>query len=126
MRRALYSVVWCALLAACAPSIVTSPAALRTTDEPRVRYVLTDGVTGTSTAGYSSTIQSGTVLAKVGSVPQGMVLEPINHVLTVVGDNLSEAYAVVKNGDWVGFYLPVQQTFSPLKSVVPVALERQQ
>ncbi|MGH7119558.1 MAG: hypothetical protein ACREFP_11315 [Acetobacteraceae bacterium] len=83
-------------------------------------------MTGTSTAGYSSTIQSGTVLAKVGSVPQGMVLEPINHVLTVVGDNLSEAYAVVKNGDWVGFYLPVQQTFSPLKSVVPVALERQQ
>ena len=45
----------------------------------------------------------------VGRVAQGLVLKPTQTVLTVEGAHMHEAYAVHRDGQLVGFYLPVER-----------------
>ena len=58
-----------------------------------------------------------------GDISQGQVLKPLDTVLTVEGTNVREAYAVVHNGSWVGFWLPVERAFSPLRTPVAATFE---
>lgn len=67
--------------------------------------------------GYERTLKQGSQWTRVGQVPQGDVLRPYQHVLTVEGSHIHEAWLVVNDGKLVGFYLPAEASFSPQKPV---------
>ena len=100
------------------------PVALQLLALPPARYVVTAPATGLSSVGIASTLRVGAVLEEVGAVPSGLVLRPLNAVLTAQGANIAEADAVVTGGQWTGFYLPVQHSLSPLRTPAPLKLER--
>ena len=58
----------------------------------------------------------------VGRVAQGLVLKPTQTVLTIEGAHMHEAYAVHRDGQLVGFYLPVERAYSalPLPASMPL------
>jgi hypothetical protein len=66
--------------------------------------------------GYSRTLKKGTTWSQVGSVSYGDIFKTSDQILTVEGSNIYEAYIVVKDKNLIGFYLPVDQTYSPLKA----------
>lgn len=63
--------------------------------------------------GYRRVLQQGSTWSYVGSVPAGDVYRTRDQVLTVEASNIHEAYIVVKDARVVGYYLPVEKTYSP-------------
>jgi hypothetical protein len=61
---------------------------------------------------------------EIGRIAEGTVYKPRGTVMTVEGLNISEAYIVLRNGLWVGFWLPVEKGFVPVEKVTPVQLQR--
>lgn len=74
-----------------------------------------------SSAGYPRTLAAGSVWRQTGTVPQGDVYRIENSVFTIEARHVHEAYIVVRDQSVVGFYLPVEQAFSPLsdKAMLP-------
>lgn len=107
-------------LAACAEDVRREPATLAALAQAAPVVRLAAEAKGFSTAGYASTLRAGTRWQAVGSVPQGEVLKPLDTVLAAEGAHVREAYAVVRGGSWVGFWLPVERAFSPLQAPVAV------
>ena len=105
------------LLAGCASELRTEPAELSplTPDTATSRLRLDYSVDVRLDSGYSRTLRAGTVWKRVGTIPEGEVWEPVDTVLTVEGRYLHEAYLVVKESRLVGFYLPVEDAFLPLR-----------
>ncbi len=66
-------------------------------------------------AGYHRVLKRGTQWRCVGRLSQGDVYTTRDQVLTVEASNIQEAYIVVDSSKLVGFYLPVEKTFSPLR-----------
>ena len=77
-------------------------------------------VKGSSSEGYARTLRRETRWRKIGAIPQGDVLKPLDTILTVEATHVREAYIVVKQNKWVGFWLPVEKAFSPLDAVTPI------
>ena len=63
---------------------------------------------------YSRKLKQGTKWNYVGTVSYGDVFKSKDQILTVEASNIHEAYIVVSAGKVVGFYLPVEKSFSPL------------
>lgn len=70
--------------------------------------------------GYSRTLKKGTKWRCVGKITQGEVYKTRDQILTVEASNIFEANIVVVAKNLVGFYLPVERTFTPLST--PTAL----
>jgi hypothetical protein len=113
-------------LAGCASPVQMLPTSLITSAEGGQQRRLSLSAQASSSAGFVRTLPAGTVLVAVGRVAAGDVWRPVNHVLTVEGRHIHEAYVVVRGGQWVGFYLPVERTFSPLSSPITLSLEPMQ
>jgi hypothetical protein len=64
--------------------------------------------------GYQRILRKGTKWRPVGRIPQGDVYTT---------SNIQEAYIVVESRRLVGFYLPVERTFSPVKQRVELAMK---
>ena len=64
--------------------------------------------------GYSRKLKQGTTWNYVGTVMYGDVYKTNDQILTVEGSNIYEAYIVVSNDKLVGFYLPAEESYSPL------------
>lgn len=64
--------------------------------------------------GYNRKLKQGTKWDYVGSVSYGDVFKSKDQILTVEASNIYEAYIVVSSGKLVGFYLPVERSYSPL------------
>ena len=73
--------------------------------------------------GYQRILRKGTKWRPVGRIPQGDVYTTSDQVLTVEASNIQEAYIVVESRRLVGFYLPVERTFSPVKQRVELAMK---
>jgi hypothetical protein len=71
--------------------------------------------------GYNTTLKSGTQWEHIGYLDQGDVYKTTDQIVTVVGSNIFEAYIVISEDQLVGFYLPVEQSYSPAAS--PRALD---
>ena len=74
-------------------------------------------------SGTSTTLRSNSRWELVGGIPQGEVYRTRDHVVTVRGEHIYEGYIVVKDGTLVGFYLPVERTFSPVTPGQPLTME---
>ena len=78
------------------------------------------------TSGDQRTLSPGSAWVSMGRVREGVVMKPVDTVLTVKGIHVREAYIVVRNDRWVGFWLPNEEAFSPVADPVPVKLNPKQ
>lgn len=70
--------------------------------------------------GFTRTLRRGTEWDYVGALSQGGVYRSRDQVFTVEASNIHEAYLVVSEETLIGFYLPVERTYSPISK--PIAL----
>ncbi|MDP9223121.1 MAG: hypothetical protein M3P18_04565 [Actinomycetota bacterium] len=63
--------------------------------------------------GYNRVLRKGTRWTYVGAISNGDVYKTNNQVLTVEASNIHEAYIVLEGRKLVGFYLPVERTYTP-------------
>jgi hypothetical protein len=64
--------------------------------------------------GYSRTLKSGSRWECIGEIPQGRIYKTKDQILTVEASNVFEANIVVADQKLIGYYLPVERSFSPL------------
>ncbi|MGV3742910.1 MAG: hypothetical protein ACO1NO_11440 [Burkholderiaceae bacterium] len=112
-----------AFLNACAMGVTHSPVTFEpvnavSTQAPKT---LSRHVDITLDTGYSRSLRLGSQWVKVGTIPQGEVYKPFRDIFTLEGAHVHEAYLVVSGDNLVGFYLPVERGFSPLKQKVNVS-----
>lgn len=109
------------VLGGCAQRIVQTPADLDSARPANAAAaVVADADTQIrSSVGVARTVARGTVWDYAGRIGEGIVYIPRDTVLTVEGADVSEAYLVLRDAQIVGFYLPVQGTFSPVSEPVP-------
>ena len=110
---------WCAasLLGACAFDVIhveQRPARLESAAAGSRPFELAADVDVDIGFGYHRVLKRGTKWRPVGRLPQGDVYTTGDQVLTVEASNIQEAYIVLASRKLVGFYLPVEKTFSPL------------
>lgn len=110
------------LLAACVEiRMLPSPLSPTLAQTPRV-YQLASEVAGESSAGYDRTLPMGSRWREVGTIREGQVYQPVDTIVTAEGVNVHEAYIVANEGQWVGFWLPYEEAFSPLSNPVAITL----
>jgi hypothetical protein len=91
------------------------PSQLQAAPTPRNSFVLEEAVNVKLDSGYSRVLKKGTSWNFVGMTSYGDVFRTKDQILTVEASNIHEAYIVVSSGKLVGFYLPVEKSFSPLR-----------
>jgi len=114
------------LMSSCAFDLINVkqvPAQLEVPLSPGNSFELQEEVTVHLPAGYSRLLKKGTKWDFVGTTAHGDVYKTKDQVLTVEASNIHEAYIVVSSGKLVGFYLPVERSFSP---TVPLSLPMQE
>lgn len=79
-------------------------------------------VTGESTAGYNTTLKAGSLWRLVGTMQEGQVYRPLTTSVAARAYDDSEAFIVVQSGQWVGFWLPYEEAYSPLDHPVTIEL----
>ncbi len=70
--------------------------------------------------GYTRTLARSSIWKPAGLLPQGTVYRPAGTVFTIEGRQVHEAYLVIQDKQLIGFYLPGEQTYSPLSTAVPI------
>ena len=81
-------------------------------------FILSQDINVQLGGGYSRTLKKKTRWDCIGKIPQGDVYKTKDQILTVEASNVFEAYIVVSSNELVGFYLPVEATFSPLDTKI--------
>ena len=87
-------------------------------------WKLADDVEISLDTGYKRKLKAGTIWKCIGKIENGDVYRTKDQILTVEGSNIYEACIVVSEGQLIGFYLPANQTFSPLSSKKSLPIER--
>ena len=101
-------------LGACALEVKRRPALLTAVaPQPTETIEVLDDVSISVGVGYQRVIPRGSAWTRVGRVAEGDVYKPLDRVFTVEGAHVHEAYLVLADDRVVGFYLPVEQAFSP-------------
>lgn len=86
-------------------------------------FILAQDINAELGGGYNRTIKKDTRWDCVGKIPQGDVYKTRDQILTVEASNVFEAYIVVLSNELVGFYLPVEGTFSPLDNKIQLVTQ---
>jgi len=90
------------------------PAELQTGSGCADQFTLSEDTKVDAGPGYSRVLKSGTRWECVGVISQGKVYKTKDQILTVEASNIFEANLVVNNQQLIGYYLPVERSFSPL------------
>jgi hypothetical protein len=115
------------VLTACATEIVREPVSFSTqAASAQSDYVVDAPIAVSSTSGYERRVPAGSRWRLVGTIPQGDVYRRVDDVFSIEGAHMHEAFLVVAQGQLVGFYLPVEKSYSPARSAVPIAVQRKQ
>lgn len=72
--------------------------------------------------GYSRQLNEGTKWHYVSTISFGDIFKTNDQILTIEGSNIFEAFIVVSEKNLVGFFLPVEETYSPLSNPIPLQL----
>lgn len=119
MRRAVAmtgALLASALFAACPFDVIhveQSSATIVPCDATTRAFVLKQDVPLSLPHGYRRLLKQGTKWTCMGTIAAGDVYATKDQVLTVEASNIHEAYIVVNTEKLVGFYLPVERTYSP-------------
>jgi hypothetical protein len=120
----LYGMAWALLvgiaLSACAIPVKQVPLTSPITRAEGKSFTLNEEVAVGIGTGYGRTLRAGTKWNLFGSIAPGDVYRSPDQVLTVEGYNVHEAYIVVSDHQLVGFYLPVEKSFTPARKSVPL------
>jgi hypothetical protein len=73
-------------------------------------------------SGWASGLKQGTRWRVVGHTEQGDVFKTQDQVVTVRASNMFEADPVIKDGQLVGFFLVIENTFTPADPPKPLML----
>jgi len=73
--------------------------------------------------GYNRILKKGTRWNCMGSIAQGDIYKTKDQVLTIEASNIFEAHIVVNANKLVGFYLPVEHTFSRLDKPIELTVQ---
>ena len=120
-KKILLSAFLLSLLVACAEMVPMSPTDYYPCENPSARQIkLAETVTFMLSTQYSRTLRKGSTWQEVGKLPQGLVYRPVKSVFNLEGRQVHEAYLVISGKKLVGFYLPVESSFSPI--VEPIIL----
>jgi hypothetical protein len=115
----------CMILTGCATEVSRTATQFSPAAGADSRYiVITKEVTVTPSAGYSRTLKAGSTWKYVGRIPEGAVYKAQDDVFMLEGKHMHEAYCVIANNELVGFYLAVENAFSPLYSRVPISINQ--
>jgi len=120
MKKAVYFLIICflgILLNACAFDlfhIEQIPTQIKSTNLSKPSFELEKEVNFVLDKGFTRKLKQGTKWNYVGTVSYGDVFRSKDQILTVEASNIHEAYIVVSGGKLVGFYLPVERSYSPL------------
>jgi hypothetical protein len=85
-------------------------------------FILKDEVKIELGTGYSRKLNEGTKWHYFNTIPYGDIFKTKDQILTIEGSNIFEAFIVVSGENLVGFFLPVEQTYSPLKKPKPLTI----
>jgi len=115
------------VLTACATEVVREPVTF-SAQAPSTQpdYVVEAAIAVSSNSGYERRVPAGSRWRLVGTIPQGDVYRRVDDVFSIEGAHMHEAFLVVAQGQLVGFYLPVEKSYSPARSAVPIAVQRRQ
>ena len=105
------------ILNACAFDIVRVkqiPVSFESYHNPKILLELQEETKVDLGTGYCRTLKSKTRWEYVGKISYGEVFKTKDQILTVEASNIYEAYIVISGGELVGFYLPVEKSFTPL------------
>lgn len=115
------------LVAGCAASVTYSYADLAPERSGRhPPQALQQAVRIKFDTGYSRHLSKGSQWIRIGSLRQGQVYKSYRDIFTVEGSNVHEACLVVSDHHLVGFYLPVEHGFSPLRQPLPITFNEQE
>lgn len=118
MKRVLILAAVAAIFAGCASDVARTKARLDAAaagERPRIE--LAKETTVYSSSGYSRVLPAGSSWELQGALPQGKVYKRLDGIFTVEGAHVHEAFLVVSENKVVGYYLPVEQAFSPAEAV---------
>ena len=76
-------------------------------------------------SGFSTLLKTGTRWTQVGRIAQGDVFRTKDQIVQVEASNVYEAYVVLNGNNIVGFYLPVERTFTAASPPVVIELDSQ-
>jgi hypothetical protein len=85
-------------------------------------WILNDDLKVTIASGWATPLRKGTNWRQVGKIKEGDVLKTADPIVTVEASNLFEAYPVIDHGSVVGFFLPVENSFTPADPPAPIDL----
>ena len=120
MKKTSYFISGCLLgilLNACAFDLIhvkQIPTQIESTNLSKPSFQLEKEVNVDPGQGYKRKLKQGTKWNYVGTVSYGDVFRSKDQILTVEASNIHEAYIVVSSDKLVGFYLPVERSYSPL------------
>lgn len=120
--RLLHVLCCVLLLGGCAFSVPVAPARLQPLAAAAPDVAVEGNVEIRLPTGYTRTIADRTRWRAAGTLPQGIVYQPLNTVFAIEGRNVHEAWLVLREGAVQGFYLPAESNYSPLKQPVPLSL----
>lgn len=109
-------------LVACAPEVSRRPTSFTPLADPPAETieVLQDQKVSVG-LGYDRVVRRGTPWTRIGRCAEGDVYRPVGRVFTVEGAHVHEAYLVLAGDRLVGFYLPVEHAFAPVRDA-PITL----
>ena len=103
------------LLAGCAFDVIhlrQVPVHFEAASGPAESWILARDVKVQLERGYASPLRQGTAWYRVGRVEQGDVFRTKDQVVTVEASNVHEAELVLNGNTIVGFYLPLERSFT--------------
>lgn len=115
------------LLSSCAFDLVhvkQIPTQIESTHLSKSPFKLEKEVKVSLGTGYSRKLKQGTKWNYIGMISYGDVYKTNDQILTVEASNIYEAYIVVSSGKLVGFYLPAEQSYSPLSDSKELYFEK--
>lgn len=105
-----------AVLTACAPAVRSVPIQLSTLEAARVPPDLrfTEPLPIRLETGYSRLIPANSRWVSAGRLNEDLVYRPVDIVFSIEGQQVHEAWLVVRKGVLQGFYLPAEARYSSL------------
>jgi hypothetical protein len=71
--------------------------------------------------GYERTLAKGSRWKIVGTIVEGTVYQPVGADFTIQGRDPVSAFLVISNGQLIGFFVPIEEGFSPLNKKISIA-----
>ncbi|WP_241027224.1 hypothetical protein [Variovorax sp. RKNM96] len=112
-----------AALAGCAPAVRSVPTQLIAAEQAASKpsdLRFTAPLQLRLETGYSRLIPADSRWAPAGRLNEGLVYRPVDLVFSIEGQQVHEAWLVVRNSTLQGFYLPAEARYSSLTPPVPL------